>query len=159
MEQASWVQVGMGCKLKLQRSTPIFFFFFFFKKKKKKKKRSTLMPHTFTAGPTFWTLQSRVVAKLCDPFRIRLITSENLRGFLVAAPKERNILQTTAATNDSELLSALTSCMLMETKEMNLPKHWKRESSDRLYRDSVLLVGVQKLLLSLLFLLNMAMWF
>ena len=24
---------------------------------------------------------------------------------------------------------------------MNLPKHWKREASDRLYRNSVLLVG------------------
>ena len=36
--------------------------------------------------------------------------------------------------------------MLMKTKKMNLPKHWKRESSDRRYRNSVLLVRVQKLL-------------
>ena len=47
----------------------------------------------------------------------------------------------------------------MKTKKMNLPKHWRKEASDRLYRNSVLLAGVQKLLHSPLFFLNMALYF
>lgn len=72
-----------------------------------------------------------------------------------SAKRKETFLQTAAATDDSELLGALVACA--DEDEEDLSKHWKREASDRLYRNSVLLVGVQKLLPSLLFLLNMAL--
>ena len=46
-----------------------------------------------------------MVAKLCDPSRVCLITSANLRGFLVVAPKGKKYFFT-----HSELLSALVAC-------------------------------------------------
>ena len=66
--------------------------------------------------------------------------------------------QAVAASDNSELQGALVACQ-MNMKKMNLPTNWKRKASDRLYRNSVLLVGVQKLLPTLLVLLYMALYF
>ena len=55
---------------------------------------------------------------MCNPFRICLITSANLRGFFNGSAKTKEIfLRTAAATDDSELLSALVACAAEDEDE------------------------------------------
>ena len=90
--------------------------------------------------------------------RLQNVSLNPLGKFLSGSTKRKEIfLQAAAATDDSELFSALVACA-DEDEEDESAKTWKREASDRLYRNSVLLVGLQKLVPSLLFLLNMALY-